>query len=95
VFYAQCRLCLWIVFVLFVFAVECFMPNVASVSGLFLFCLSSLLSVDTGDNGHKTLNSEDKQNKNNPETQTTLGIKHSTAKTNKTKTIQRHRRQWA
>jgi hypothetical protein len=45
VFYAQCRLCLWIVFVLLVFAVECFMPNVACVSGLFLFRLSSLLSV--------------------------------------------------
>jgi hypothetical protein len=41
---------------LFVFAVECFMPNVVCVS------------------------------------ETTLGIKHSTAKTNKTKTIQRHRR---
>ena len=38
VFYDQCRLCLWIVFVLFVFAVECFMPNVACVPGLlFLF----------------------------------------------------------
>ena len=45
VFYAQCRLCLWIVFVSFVFAVECFMPNVVCVSGLFLFRLSSLLSV--------------------------------------------------
>jgi hypothetical protein len=90
------------------------MPNVACVSGLFLFCLSSLLSVlcpmspvsldcfcfvqtkqkqsrDTGDIGHKTLNSEDKQNKNNPETRATLGIKLSTAKTNKTKTIQKHR----
>ena len=30
--------------------------------------------------------------KNNPETEATLGIKHSTAKTNKTKTIQRRRR---
>jgi hypothetical protein len=43
--YAQCRLCLWIVFVLFDLAVECFMPNVTCVPGLFLFCLSSLLSV--------------------------------------------------
>jgi hypothetical protein len=103
----------WIVFVLLVFAVECFMPNVACVSGLFLFSFSSLLSVlcpmspvsldktnqnqsrDTGDIGHKTLNSEDNQNKNNPETQATLVIKHSTAKTNKTKIIQRHNRHWA
>jgi hypothetical protein len=43
----------------------------------------------------EALNSEDKQNKNNPETEATLGIKHSTAKTNETKTIQRHRRHWA
>jgi hypothetical protein len=68
------------------------MPNVVCVSGFVLFCNQSR---DTDDIGHKTLNSEDKQNKTNPETQTTLGIKHSTAKTNETKTIQRHRRQWA
>jgi hypothetical protein len=52
-------------------------------------------SRDTGDSGHKALNSEEKRNKNNPETQATLGIKLSTAKTNETKTIQRHRRHWA
>ena len=37
--------CVWIVFVSFAVAVECFMPTVACVSGLFLFRLSSLLSV--------------------------------------------------
>jgi hypothetical protein len=52
-------------------------------------------SRDTGNSRHKALNSEDKQNKNNPETQATVGIKHSTAKTNETKTIQRQRRHWA
>jgi hypothetical protein len=36
VFYAQCRLCLWIVFVLFVFAVECLCPM--SPVSLDCFC---------------------------------------------------------
>jgi hypothetical protein len=60
------------------------MPNVVCVSGLVA---KQNKSRDADDIRHKTLNSEDKRNKNNPETQTTLGIKHSTAKTNKTKTI--------
>jgi hypothetical protein len=88
--YVQSRLCLWVAPVLYL------MSTVGCVSGLLLFCVlcpKSSVSLDcscflqeqsrdTDDFGHKT------QNRSNPETQTTVDIRH------KTGAIQRHRRLW-